>query len=342
MPVKGAEYAYAVGRIRVLETRLLDEGRLDRMVESSSVDEAFKILGETEYAHMMAEVESVYDFEEILQAELERIHLLMQEINPQAHLTDLISLKYDFHNLKVLLKGKYLKETGGAMDDLLLPMGTIPLEDLQALIFDEEFQEDDYELPEEVCRAVEEIAEEFEASGDPQLIDLSLDRTLYEMLVGRAKELKSTVLEELFVREVDLTNIKTFLRVKRMGRDRRFLRRTMLPHGRLPVDLFSDLLDEPLEALAESLEKSQYADLADVLVREWQEKGNVTGFEKLADNMLIDHLRQVKYTTLGLEPLLGYLYAKETEIKNIRIILVGKVNGLPMDEIKERLRNVYV
>lgn len=335
MPVSETIYAYAVGRVRVLETRLLDKSKLERMVEAPAVDEALKVLAETDYANLVAELDSVYEFEKILREEIRRTYLLVQKINPQAHLTDLISLKYDLHNLKVLLKANYLEEAG---DMLLFPVGTIPLDKLQAIVAEENFQE----LPAALRAAVEQITEEFVVSGDPQVIDLSLDRTLYAMLIGTARELCSTVLEGLFVREADLTNIKTFLRVKRMGRDKEFLKKAFLPSGRLPIDLFSSLLDEPLEFLADRLAMSDYAAVVSEGVREWQEKGNITYFEKLADDLLTAYLQQGKRKPFGLEPLIGYLYAKEIEVKNIRMILVGKINGLPIEAIRERLRNVYV
>jgi len=335
MPVNETIYAYAVGRIRVLETRLLDKNKLDRMVESPSTDEAFKVLSETEYAPMIAELDNVHDFEKILQAELEEVYSLMQKINPQVHFTDLIALKYDFHNLKVLLKAKYLAEPG---DELLFPVGTFPLIKLRAAVAEENFRE----LPAILCAALEEITEEFVISGDPQAIDLFLDQTLYEMLIGGAREQRSTFLEGLFIREADLTNLKTFLRVKRIGRDQAFLKKAFLPHGHLPIEIFGSLLDEPLEFLADRLAMSEYSHVVNEGIREWQEKGSIANFEKLADDLLTDYLQVGKRKTFGLEPLIGYLYAKETEVKNIRMILVGKINGLPIEVIRERLRNVYV
>ena len=335
MPVSETIYAYAVGRIRVLETRLLDKSKLERMVEASTADEALKVLAETDYANMVTELDSVHDFEDILQEEIQRTYLLVRKINPEAHFTDLISLKYDFHNLKVLLKAKYLEENA---DTLLIPVGTIPIDKLRSIVSEENFQE----LPGALRASVEQIAEEFIVSGDPQMIDLYLDRTLYAMLIGTARKLRSAILEGLFIREADLTNIKTFLRVKRIGFDKEFLQKALLPYGRLPADLFLDLLDEPLELLEDRLSMSDYAAAVSEGVREWQDKGSITHFEKQADDLLTAYLQQGKLRPFGLEPLIGYLYAKEVEIKNIRMILVGKINGLPTELIRERLRDVYV
>lgn len=335
MPVNETTYAYAVGRIRALETRLLDKNKLDRMIESPSAQEALKVLSETDYAGLVAELDSVYDFEKILQEEIKRVFLLLQQISPQPFLIHLLSWKYDVHNLKVLLKAKFLQE---AEMEILIPVGSMPTEKLRAWVAEDDFRD----LPGALRRAAEQVVEEFAVSGDPQMVDLYLDRAYYEMVLTGARQERSSFLEGLFIREVDLTNIKTFLRIKRMKRDKNFFKKAFLPGGRLGADLFISLLEEPLEFLADRLAMSDYAPVVVEGVREWLEKGSMARLEKLADDFILDYLRQGKRTPFGLEPLIGYFYAKETEIKNIRLILVGKINGLPIEAIRERLRHVYI
>jgi len=43
-----------------------------------------------------------------------------------------------------------------------------------------------------------------------------------------------------------------------------------------------------------------------------------------------------------MEPMVAYIYARETEVKTVRIIMSGKINGIEADIIKERLRDAYV
>ena len=335
MPANETIYAYAVGRIRALETRLLDKDKLERMVEAVSGEEALKVLSETDYASSVAELTSIFDFEKILQDEIKKVFDLMQKTSPRPYLTDLMSLKYDIHNLKVLLKAKFLEE---ANEHILFPVGTMQLDTLRTMVEEENFRD----LPAALRETVEQILEEFIVSRDPQIIDLLLDQALYFMLITTARERRAAVLEGLFIREVDLLNIKTFLRVKRIGRNKEFFKRAFLPQGSLSLDLFMNLLEEPLELLVNRLAMSDYDIVVSEGVREWQEKGTITCLEKLADDFIMEYLQQGKRTPFGLEPLIGYIYAKEIEIKNIRMILVGKINGLPIEAIRERLRNVYI
>ena len=115
-------FSQVIPRIRVYETKLLDKSKLDRMIDSNSADEALKVLQETEYGKFMGNVKRADDYEIILSEELKRLFHVMYDISPVKSLIDLMSIKYDYHNMKVILKGMFLKED---LSYLLIPVGTI-------------------------------------------------------------------------------------------------------------------------------------------------------------------------------------------------------------------------
>jgi len=151
----------------------------------------------------------------------------------------------------------------------------------------------------------------------------------------------SPLLKEYFSWLTDLLNIKTYLRVKRTGRTKEVLERALLPGGELDMTKLVQLV-EPIEVLIDRLMYSRYSQVVEDGVQTYQKTDTLTRFEKLADDFLLKSIKQSKYLTFGPEPLAGYLLAKENELKLIRIIMVGKINHLPTEEIKERLRDVYV
>ena len=57
---------------------------------------------------------------------------------------------------------------------------------------------------------------------------------------------------------------------------------------------------------------------------------------------MIDYMKSAKRVTFGVEPLVAYLFAKENEVKQLRIILVGKNNGMDGELLKRRLNIAYV
>ena len=63
--------------------------------------------------------------------------------------------------------------------------------------------------------------------------------------------------------------------------------------------------------------------------------------ERAIDNLLLETIAPAKSIPLGIEPLIGYLLAKEREILNLRLVITGKLNKLPEETVRRRLRNVY-
>ena len=64
--------------------------------------------------------------------------------------------------------------------------------------------------------------------------------------------------------------------------------------------------------------------------------------EKLCDNKRIEFVKKSRFVSFGIEPAIAYIVAKESEIKNLRMILNGKIANTPKEVILERLRETYV
>jgi V/A-type H+-transporting ATPase subunit C len=76
-------------------------------------------------------------------------------------------------------------------------------------------------------------------------------------------------------------------------------------------------------------------------VDEFEKSGNFSQLERLLDNHLVEQTTQAKYLTYGPEIIYAYLFSKENEARQVRIILAGKQNGIRPEALKERLRECY-
>ncbi|HHU48956.1 MAG TPA: V-type ATPase subunit, partial [Clostridiales bacterium] len=65
-------------------------------------------------------------------------------------------------------------------------------------------------------------------------------------------------------------------------------------------------------------------------------------FERWCDDRLIQRIQPQKYNPFSIGPLAAYLLARDNEIRTVRIILLGKLNQLSNQSIRERLRIMYV
>ena len=329
------QFTQALSRIWVLETRLLDKTKVERMLEANSADEVLKILGETEYANIMGNIKRAADYEEILSTELKRVYKLVYELCPVKEIVDLMSTKYKYHNIKVLLKGKFLEKD---LSNMLIDLGREDLNELKRKIDTDNFRD----LKGNVEKAVLEVISDFEANKDPQKIDIIVDRYMVKELDEIKKSLSYKFTDKLVNAMIDSTNVRTLLRVKKQGKGREFASEVLVTGGAISKDTLVAIINETPENIISKLSTSIYSDLIKEGVESYIATNSANLLEKLSDNYIMDLMKSGKLVTFGPERNLSYIYAKETEIKIIRIIMVGKLNNITEEVIRERLRDIYV
>jgi V/A-type H+-transporting ATPase subunit C len=340
-PKENTKYAYAVGRIRALEVKLLNKTSVNRLLEADSVQEVLKMLSEGEYGDSMSGIQNAEDFETALNMERERIYKLIDMLSLDPELTSIFRIRWDFHNLKVLLKSSYLE--GPVREDALVISGLFPIESMQSVVESKETSVG-YSLIGQIhiINALKEAMAQFEENQNPQMIDIIIDKHAHNFVYQKAEDYPNSFLCGYFGAVADLTNIKSFIRLKALKENVRTLDAVLFSYGSIEKSLFLRQFDEPLESFAERLAHTPYRELVDEGIRRWLEQRSMAAYERLADDYLINFIKPAKYVIFGVEPLIGYLLAKEHEMKIIRIIIIGKLNELPTDAIKERLRETYV
>lgn len=328
-------YAYAVARIRALENSLVGVEKAERMVESVSVQDALKVLADTGFGVAISSNETSSGYEAFLKASVKSTAAFIKDISPAPELTNLFLLKNDFHNLKVLFKTRVLNIDG---DYLLIDAGIVPLETLKSAVMANNY----ILLPPFMKAAAEEIEGMLSVRVDPQKIDLKLDRAMFAYIASESKRLGNEFVSGYFERLIDLTNIRTLIRVKKMGEGLELLKDAIISSGTYPLSFYANALDEPFEKLLESLSYSRYDNVANAGIQDFLRSASLALFEKLADDHLLRYIKVNKHNPFGIEPIVGYLAAKEGEIRLVRTVMVAKANNVSHDRIRERLRELYV
>lgn len=327
------DYAYAVGLIRAKEIKLLDSDRLNRMIEAPNAADAFKVLTEAEYGY--GNTENFYSFEQALAEEMKKTYALLAEIAPVSEVVEAFKRKYDYFNVKVLLKAEF---SGQETPQILTDTGIFGIEQIKRIIRERDYNE----LSPIMIQAINDTYDTFSRMRDPQAVDLIMDNASYAQFVNDLNEFDSPFLHELARIIIDITNIKMYIRARNMNKSWDFIGKLLLKGGELSEEFYFTEFDKSDEAFVDDLRQTRYGD---TVKRGWElytEKKNISGLEKLLDDFLMRYIRQSKLITMGVEPFIAYLFAKETEIRNVRIIMTGKINRLNDDLIRERLRLGYV
>ena len=329
------DFTHAVARLRVMEKRLLDKNRIERLLDGDGPQEVLKILQETTYGDLINNIASVYDYEKVLKEELVDLYSTLYKISPMKEIIDIMSIKYDYHNIKVLLKAKALSKD---LSNILIPIGTIPLETLKSSILSDELRS----LDKHTGEIVTKVEGEFEVNSDPQVIDTLLDKYMFEDMFEKARNINIEYITRYVNESIDITNIKTMLRVKKQNKDGRFLEGVLIPGGTIKHNFFIEGINESLEIFTSKISRTPYSKVLHAILEEYMATGSISSLDVLYDNYIMDHAKDAKRVNFGPEPIIAYIIAKETEIKIIRIIMVGKINKVATEVIRERLRELYV
>lgn len=329
------DYAYSTARIRAKEIKLLDNARLERMLEAVTPEEAYKALNESEYGAGGDSSGNVYSFETLLSEEMRKTYALLEEIAPQIEVVRAFQRRHDFFNVKVLLKAEFSNQDPPA---ILMDTGTFDRENIRTMIRERDYNE----MPLFMRQAIAEIYDVFPRTQDPQIVDSILDKASYEQLAIDLKAIDNPFLHELADIMIDITNIKIFIRARSIGKAWDFLKKQLISGGEIPEKVYAENSDKPAESFVGDIRHTRYGDAVHKGWELFSARKNISGLEKLLEDYLMETVRKAKLITMGVEPFIAWLFAKEAEIRNVRIIMTGKINGLSNDLIRERLRLVYV
>jgi V/A-type H+-transporting ATPase subunit C len=169
-----------------------------------------------------------------------------------------------------------------------------------------------------------------------------LDKYMYKEMLQIANELNNKFITKYVKSNIDLTNIRTILRTKKQNKNREFFNTLIIEGGFLDKDRLSSLFTDSVDNIPGKLSHTDYFEILRNGIEAYTRAGEVNTLEKLSDDYLMKLIKEGKFVSFGPEPLLSYLIAKETEIKVIRIIMVGKLNNVSPELIRERLRDIYV
>lgn len=326
--IKDTDYLAISARIRAMENGLLTRERMEQVLEARTDEEAVKLLQECGYPELDPTHPEAMDA--ALSAAREAMLADLADTAPDARYIDIFKLKYDYHNVKAILKAQAMNTSP---DRMLMDMGRVSAETLKEAILTGK----DEELPVRLAAAVEEAKAVLDTTRDPQLADIVLDRWYYQDMEDVAEATGSEFLHGYVRAQIDAANLRSLVRTIRMGKNAEFLKGVLFEGGEVETSAVLKVCADGGSGLTELYAPTRFAAAAEA-GSEVLHGGALTRFEKLCDDAVGDYLSGAQMVPFGEAPLLGYLAARETEYTNLRILLLGRSTGLSADVIRSRLR----
>ncbi len=192
------------------------------------------------------------------------------------------------------------------------------------------------DLPDIMSKAGEKAYDILVRTSSAQLSDAVIDKATMKAMMSLAEKSDSDMLSQIAQCTVACADIKTAYRCILADKSPDFMK-----YAISSCSAFSshDIIQKAvcgMDDFLSWLDKTDYAEAAESL------RVSTTSFEKYCDDRIMEIVQRGKTTAFGVDPIVAYYIACETEILTLRIILSGKLNNIPGDTITARVRDMYV
>jgi len=339
-----SDYIYVSAKIRSLEKRILDKTDIERMINATCVDNAFQVLNDTDYGSSLLGVEPE-NYRDALADDLHQLHDFLQKNTPDKNLFKLMMLPKDFINLKFYFKSKIFKIDveqqikNNSVYNLQRPKDLIfenhinyP-EVIKAYIEEQKGQLLDEDIRDVIRFALKNINEKTR----PDEIDSILSQQFYLLSLELAEKIKSQFILDYFKMSIDIANLLILVRSRRLGLDKERLKSKLINGGRIDVNKMISFYPEELGGLKAFVNAHFNSNVSEAFISFCENK-KIFELERVLEKHKFDFIKQIKTKAYGPEVVFVYYLEKINANANTGIILTGKSNHVPIEEIRKTIK----
>jgi V/A-type H+-transporting ATPase subunit C len=345
---------YVNARIRGMKSRLFDQKSLENLMMKPDLDSVITALEKSSYKEDIEKASVQHSgiqlVEEALRSNLSwtcRLILgIVRDERYEKHIKILLN-KWDIHNIKTIIRGKNIHVPPDEILENLVPAGELDAVTLIELVKQTDVRgvidllatwNFDYARP--LTRKFQKYLEK----KDLAILEYALDKYYYQNALNtvNGKSYNDRIVRDIIRTEIDTVNIKSILKAIRDGIPIEDAQSLLIDGGKeLDTErLISLLKTRTVEAVIQELAATPYGFLADIPHDRFK-GAQISVYEKELDRYLTKRgIEASRGDPLSIALPVGFLWLKNTEITNIRIISRCKAAYIPVEEVKEAL--IYV
>lgn len=317
-----SNYIYAGARIKTLENNLLSEIQLERLVSSPSLTETNKALQDTFLAPYLEN----NNLSDALEKNIAETRELLESISPDRDVLDILWLKYDWHNLKTIIKGKKINWADEEILNQCFFSGEYQPEKILKL-----YSENKLGLINEFFK---QAIKESENIDDSLQISHILNKYYFLNIEDVAQKSKNDFAIDFVTLLADIYNLKTALRCLKIRPEE--MKVAFVPVGNFKL---SDLEEENL--ILENFRKIGKEKIWQPALEEYKKDGSFLFLKKASEEHIMLYLKDKSFNAFSPASLFAFFSAKKNNIQIIQMVIEGKNAGLSEEEIRTSLRRLY-
>jgi len=323
-----SEYPYTYARVSAMKSKLLKRGDYDKL-QKLSVGEIIKYLSENEYKKEIDKYAVTKNGVDLIEFALientSNTYLKLKRISESkiSTLIDTYLIRNDIHNIKTIIRGIMLGKPADDIRELL-----ISATKNQELFFENLLKSDSVEKVIDKLGFLDKVKAnkalaDYKDSKCLVHIENLLDQYMYFEMQKSAEEINHRRIEGFLRAEIKNANLKTILKFKKAGKDNQEILSLLIKPKRKTLSLVEKSYDD----IIKSLQKKNKEITEDLLVTEAQvDKESLVKIGKL-----------LHQKPLSADIILGYLLAKEIEMRNLRLIIKAKEFNLDDEFVENQL-----
>ncbi|MCM2325749.1 MAG: V-type ATPase subunit [Candidatus Woesearchaeota archaeon] len=328
---------YTFARISAMKSLLLQKSDYDKLMKMDS-NEIVKFLQEGVYAPEINTLSLRYSGIKLMEASLnkhlERIFMKLKVISDPSIEYLLIQYlkRYDFWNVKTLIRAKLTGLPEEELMDMMLPIGALKPGRLKKL-----YKLSAREIIEEcgIISLNKKDLDEFEQTKNLGKIENLFDFHYYMEVAEFAKNipLQGKLFKEFFKYEFDIYNIKLMLKRVYFELDQKVIEPYIIWDGKdlTKTNLREMLHKTDVHSLLREISKTNYRKV----LQEIKEKDALLRYELILERFLLQKSIILYHQhPLTVDVVLGYMFSKEIEIRNLRVIIKSKKLEFTEDYVK--------
>lgn len=320
-------YGFVVGRIRVLESRLLTRTTYERLLDARAFDRQRRILADTMYAGYLEDANTPDDVERGLDTSLADLYAdLLGHANLPAPVVGYFRVRHDFENLRARLKAEAL---GISPERLVTPLGSV-----EAGAFGRPGEEFAGRARDAEPRVRAACAGE-DGLLRPDVIGTAVDREMFLALIGIAEMSGNAFVRRLVSLEADAGNARAFVRCRMRGAPVGEFESAFVAGGAIPTATFMAAYRLSFADGAARLAAAQ--PLARVGSEALLDPARL---DVAIDRVIAGEARKGRAVAMGADTVVGYMLARRAEVTALRTIFFGTFAGVSPERLRERLKDV--
>ena len=345
--IKLGFYPYTYVRTVVMRSLLLSKEDYHKMLKMS-FSEIAKFLQETTYKKEINEFAAEHSGADLLELALNKnlASSLKKLMRISSYELGLLIREYakrkDIEDIKTILRGKLINANEKVIANSITAAGTLSYDFLMSLLKKDSIEEVlknnkmiDFSLFKKGLKDLSEKKDLFS-------IENTFDNHYYSSIIRFSDRLpkEGALFRDFLLKEVDILNILTLLRLKKAKLGKEFVNEFIISTGNKAKDKrMMDLANvDSLEGLFNALKKTEYKNIIEKGVEEFKITNSLITLEtELYKYLLKQSILMLHQHPLSIDVILGYMFAKDIEVRNLRIIIKGEQLGLSEEFIENQL-----